>query len=89
MQPGRSAFRMVIAAQRLHGTLPFASERRGKPAADVSVARTAEVNEPDPAEKARREAILRLAGYQEHPAGTVGRCHWKQESPTRLERVEP
>ena len=58
---------MVIAAQRLHGTLPIASERRGKPAADVSVARAAEVYKPDPAEKARGKAILRLAGYQEHP----------------------
>ena len=80
---------MVIAAQRLHGTPPIASERRGKPAADVSVARTAEVNEPDPAKKARRKAIRGLAGYQEHPAGTLGRRHWKQETAAKLERVKP
>ena len=74
---------MVIAAQRLHGTLPIASERRRQPAADVSVARAAEVYKPDPAEKARGKAILRLAGYQEHPAGTLGRRHWKQETGLR------
>jgi hypothetical protein len=90
MQPAaRSDFRMALTAQRLHRARPIPNGRCRKPAAGVRIPRTAEVNEPDPAEKARRKAILGLAGYQEHRAGTVGRCHWKQESLAGLERVEP
>jgi hypothetical protein len=80
---------MAVTAQRLHRAPPIPNERCRKPAAGVSIARAAEVNEPDLAEEARRKAILGLAGYQEHPARTVGRRHWKQESSTRIERVEP
>ena len=47
MQPTRSAFRMPIAAQRLHGTTVIPAERRGKPTTDIRVARPAEVDKPD------------------------------------------
>jgi len=79
---------MMIAAQGSHRTPRISGERRRKPAADVRVARTAEVNEPDRAEKARRKAILRLASHQQHPP-TTGRCHWKHEAAAQLESIEP
>lgn len=58
---------MMIAAQRLHHAPPILSKRRREPAVDVRIARTAEVNEPDLAEKARRKAILGLTSHQQHP----------------------
>ena len=79
---------MMIAAQRLHRAPPILSKRRREPAVDVRIARTAEVNEPDLAEKARRKAILGLASYQQHPA-VPDRCHWKREAAAQLESIEP
>ena len=55
MQPTRLDLCMMIAAQRPHRAPPILSKRRREPAADVRIARTAEVNEPDLAEKARRK----------------------------------
>ena len=67
MQPTGSVLCMMIAAQRLHHAPPILSKRRREPAVDVRIARTAEVNEPDLAEKARRKAILGLTSHQQHP----------------------
>jgi hypothetical protein len=65
----------MVAAQRLHRAPPISGERRREPAADVRIARTDEVNEPNLAEKARRKIILGLASNQQHSAAP-GRCHW-------------
>ena len=67
---------------------PIAGERSRKSAAGVLIARTAEVNEPDLAEKARRKTVFGLAGYQQHGA-TLGRCHGKQEAAAWFECIEP
>ena len=88
MQPTRSAFRVTVAAQRLHCFTPISSERRRKPTAGVRIARTTKANEPDPAEKVRRKTPFGLASYQQHPAAPA-RCHWKQEAAARFEGIEP
>jgi hypothetical protein len=87
MQPTRSAFRMMVAAQRLHRAPPISGERRLEATANVRIARTAKVNEPDLAEKACRKTIRGLAGHQQHLAAP-GRCHWKQEATAKAERIE-
>lgn len=79
---------MMISAQRLHRAPPISGERRSEPTAVVRIARTAEINEPDLAEKARRKAVFGLASHQQHPAA-LGRCHWKQKATTWFERIKP
>jgi len=79
---------MMVAAQRLHRAPPISGERRREPTANVRIARTAKVNEPDLAEKACRNTILGLAGHQQHPA-MPGRRHWKQEATVKVECIEP
>jgi hypothetical protein len=55
---------MMVAAQRPHRAPPISGERRREPTADVRIARTAEVNEPNLAEKVRRKSFLGLARHQ-------------------------
>jgi hypothetical protein len=88
MQPTRSAFRMMVAAERLHRAPPISGERRCEPTPDVRIARTAEVNEPNLAEKARRKPFLGVARHKQHPAAP-GRCHWKQQAAARRESIKP
>jgi hypothetical protein len=88
MQPTGPIFHMMIAAQRSHCTPRISGEYRREPAPGVRVARTAEVNESDLAEKARRIAVLGLASHQQHRPAT-GHCHWKHEAAPWLESIEP
>jgi len=79
MQPAGLVFRVAIAAQRPHGCPPVTIERSRKATAGIPIARTFEVDEPDPAYKAGSKFIFVLASHQQHSAR--GPCQVEQHRP--------
>ena len=80
---------MLIAAQRLHRAAAIPTKRGRKTPAGIRISSTFEVNNLNPAKKARRKSIFGLADHQQYYAGTFGRGHRKQKPSAWLEPIKP